>query len=98
MHILDISADPQGDPWRHYEEVNEELGLFHPSLLEKPQVVVLNKMDLPAVRERIRFFQDAFQQKGVELFSISALTGEGVDEMIRKIGYRWERIRGAARG
>jgi GTP-binding protein len=98
VHILDISADPQGDLWRHYEEVNEELGLFHPSLLEKPQLVVLNKTDLPAVRERIRSIKDAFQQKGVELYSISALTGEGVDEMIREIGHRWERLKGAVHG
>jgi GTP-binding protein len=98
VHMLDISADPQGDPWHHYEEINEELGKFHPSLLEKPQVVVLNKIDLPEVRERIRPIKDAFRQKGVDLFVISAVTGEGVDEMIREIGQQWERLKGATHG
>lgn len=98
VHLLDISADPQGDPWLHYEEINEELGRFHPSLVEKSQVAVLNKIDLPAVRERIPQIKDAFRQKGVELFAISAATGEGVDAVVRAIGHRWEKIRGAAHG
>jgi GTP-binding protein len=98
VHLLDISADPLGDLWHHYEEINEELGKFHPSLLAKPQVAVLNKTDLPTVRERIPQLQDVFRQKGVDLFSISALTGEGVDEMVREIGNRWEEFRGATRG
>jgi GTP-binding protein len=98
VHLLDISVDPPEDPWHHYEAINEELGKFHPSLLEKPQVAVLNKIDLPAVRERIPHVKDAFRQKGVDLLSISALTGEGVDEMIREIGHRWEKLKGAAHG
>jgi GTP-binding protein len=98
VHLLDISADPPEDPWHHYEAINEELGRFHPSLLEKPQVAVLNKIDLPAVRERIPQVEDAFSQRGVDLLSISALTGEGVDEMVREIGHRWEKLKGAAYG
>ena len=98
VHLLDISADPPGDPLHNYEEINAELGKFHPSLLAKPQVAVLNKIDLPAVRERIPQAKDAFRQKGVDLLSISALTGEGVDEMIRDIGHRWERLKVAEHG
>jgi GTP-binding protein len=98
VHLLDISADLQGDPWLHYEEINEELGKFHPSLLEKPQLAVLNKIDLPAIRERVPQIRDFFRQRGVDLLAISALTGEGVDEVVREIGKRWERIRGADHG
>ena len=98
VHLLDISADPPGDPVHNYEEINAELGKFHPSLLGKPQVAVLNKIDLPAVRERIPQVKDAFRQNGVDLLSISALTGEGVDEMIREIGHRWERLKVADHG
>jgi GTP-binding protein len=98
VHVLDISADPQGDPWHHYEEINEELGKFHPSLIEKPQVVVLNKTDIPSVRERTSHIKDDFREKGVDLFAISALTGEGVDEMIQKIGHQWEGLTGAVNG
>jgi GTP-binding protein len=98
VHLLDISSDPQTDPWRHYEEINEELGKFHPSLLEKPQLAVLNKIDLSIVRVRIAQIKEAFKVKGVELYTISALTGEGVDNLIREVGYRWERLRGEPHG
>ena len=98
VHLVDIAADPEGDPWRLYEEINEELGRFHPSLVEKPQMAVLNKIDLPAVRERLSQIRDAFRQKGVDLFAISAWTGEGVDDLVREIGRHWEKIRGATHG
>ena len=98
IHLVDIAAEPEGDPWRPYEEINEELGKFHPSLAEKPQMAVLNKIDLPLVRERIPQVKDAFRQKGVDLFAISAWTGEGVDDLIREIGRQWEKIRGATHG
>ena len=98
VHLLDISADPQGDPWLHYEAINEELGRFHPALVEKPQMAVLNKIDLPAVRKRIPQIRDSFRQKGVELFAFSAATGEWVDALVQEIGNRWEKIRKANHG
>jgi GTP-binding protein len=98
VHLVDISADPEGDPWRLYEEINEELGRFHPSLGEKPQMAVLNKIDLPAVRERLPHITDTFRQKGVDLVAISAWTGEGVNAMVREIGTQWEKIRHSAHG
>lgn len=98
VHLVDISGDPEGDPWLHYEEINEELGRFHPSLVEKPHMAVLNKIDLPAVRERISQIRDAFHHKGVPLLAISAWTGEGVDDLVREIGRQWEKIRGATHG
>jgi GTPase len=61
-------------------------------------VAVLNKIDLPLVRERIPQVRDAFRQKGVDLFTISAWTGEGVDDLVREIGRQWEKIRGATHG
>ena len=93
VHLLDISTDPQVDPWQHYKEINEELRKFHPSLLEKPQLAVLNKIDLPEVRKRVPPIKESFREKGVDLFAISALTGEGVDDLIRQIGRRWEKLR-----
>jgi len=98
VHLVDIAAEPEGDPWLPYAEINEELGKFHPTLVEKPQMAVLNKIDLPLVRERISQVRDAFRQKGVDLFAISAWTGEGVDDLVWEIGRRWEKMRGATHG
>ncbi len=98
VHLIDISTDPQGDPWRHYEETNEELKKFHPSLLEKPQLAVLNKIDLTVVRKKIPQARESFSAKGVKIFPLSALTGEGVDDLMRETGHRWERLKGEAHG
>jgi GTP-binding protein len=98
VHLVDISGDPEGDPWLPYKEINEELKKFHPALVEKPQMAVLNKIDLPIVRERSAQIRDIFHRKGVNLFAISAWTGEGVDDLVREIGRRWEKIGGAAHG
>ena len=93
-HLIDISEEPEGDPWQHYEEINAELGQFHRSLLEKPQVAVLNKIDIPAVRKRVPQVTETFRRHGITLLAMSAVTGEGVDAVIYELGRRWERLRG----
>jgi len=82
IHLLNgISPDPLGD----YEAINQELELFNPALADKPQVVVLNKMDLPEVRELWPRLQEALQRKGVEPMAISAISGEGVQALMRRV-------------
>jgi len=82
IHLLNgISPDPLGD----YEAINQELELFNPALADKPQVVALNKMDLPEVRELWPRVQKALQRKGVEPMAISAVSGEGVPALMRRV-------------
>jgi GTP-binding protein len=57
--------------------------MYNQTLIEKPQIVVLNKMDLPDVREAAKKFQAAIKQKQVLL--ISALTGQGIENLKSKI-------------
>jgi GTPase len=82
IHLLNgLSPDPIGD----YEVLNQELQLFNPLLSEKPQVVALNKMDLPDVREQWPEVARALRARGVgEPLAISAVTGEGVDVLLRR--------------
>ena len=82
LHLLDGTAmDPIAD-WRM---INEELGLYDPQLLIKPQLVVLNKIDLPEARERQAEVKKVVTDEGFEFASISAVTGEGVQAMIFQI-------------
>ena len=82
IHLLNgISPDPLGDR----DAINQELQLFNPALADKPQVVVLNKMDLTEVRELWPRVQHSLQQKGVEPVAISAVTGEGVTVLMRRV-------------
>lgn len=83
IHLLNgLSPDPVGD----WEAINQELELFNPALAGKPQVVAFNKIDIPEVREAFPKVRDRLRKKGVgEVFPISALTVEGVQELMRRV-------------
>jgi len=82
IHLLNgLSPDPIGD----WEAINQELELFNPHLADKPQVVAFNKMDLPEVRERWPEVRRALQERGVDPLAISAVTGEGVQELLYRV-------------
>jgi len=83
FHIVSgASVDPVGD----FRALNDELLLFNPRLLEKPHVVVLNKIDLPEVRARLPELRERLlEAMGHErLVCISAATGEGVEELMQR--------------
>jgi len=79
VHLIDISLiDPQ-NPLAEYETINGELANYSSQLMEKPQIVALNKMDLPGTKEAARAFQAAVKDR--EVFQISAVTHKGVDKL-----------------
>jgi len=82
IHLLNGAAP---DPLADYEAINEELALFSPDLASKPQIVVLNKIDLPQAREIWPTVQAEMKRRGVEVMSISAVTGEGVKPLMRRV-------------
>jgi GTP-binding protein len=59
------------------------MALFDPRLSEKPQVVAVNKLDLPAVAERWPELERRFRQASVNPLAISALAGSGLSELMR---------------
>ncbi|MGD0275466.1 MAG: GTPase ObgE [Syntrophales bacterium] len=84
-HLIDISGEQGETAWKDYQTINHELEWFSPMLKEKPQVVAINKMDLPLTRDRIKKVVDMFAQKGINVASFSAATGEGINDVIGKI-------------
>lgn len=85
LHIIDISKEPHTGAWNDFEIINNELFRFSPSMAEKQQIVAFNKMDLPVTQERLREETEPFTQNNIEVFPISAVTGEGIKELIWKI-------------
>ncbi len=85
LHILDLSWMPDRDPIREYEVLNRELALFSEDLGQKRQIVVVNKIDLPVVRENLPLVLPWFQERGLRLFPISAATGEGIEPLLDEI-------------
>ena len=85
LHILDISDELQGSPWEDFKSINNELALFSPALIEKPQIVALNKTDLTLTKERMKKEIEIFGKHGIRLFPISAVTGEGIKVLMNEI-------------
>jgi GTP-binding protein len=85
VHMLDISWMPERDPVREFEALNRELALFNPELAGKRQIIVINKIDLPEVRENLPKVAPWFEERGLKLFSISAVTGEGIPPLLDEI-------------
>jgi GTP-binding protein len=79
IHLLDgLAADPLLD----LAQINSELALFDPDLGKKPQVVALNKIDLPEVQARWQDIARRLKAKGYEAFSISAVSGTNVRQVL----------------
>ena len=79
IHLVDGSSpSPVDDMIR----VNTELGLFDSSLGQKPQLVAVNKIDLPQVRARLAELKDSFNSVGTKVLFASAVTGEGTAELM----------------
>lgn len=82
VHLVDAAAANGIDPNISFEKVNNELALYNTELRSKIQIVAANKMDLPQAKENIK----RFKPKGVKkVYRISALTGEGVGELLNAV-------------
>lgn len=81
IHLLDGLAE---DPLVDFSQINSEMALFDETLAEKPQLVVLNKMDMPEVQERAKKLERAIRKRGYEFLTISALARTGLTEVVKK--------------
>lgn len=86
IHVLDASGGMEGrDPLQDFATINQELRDFDKTLASKPMVVVLNKVDLPEARENLPRLRKALEEKGFNLFEISAATGEGIQPLLQTV-------------
>ncbi|MBN1669007.1 MAG: GTPase ObgE, partial [Anaerolineales bacterium] len=79
IHLLDGMA---ADPLLDLAQINSELALFDPALETKPQLVVLNKMDLAEVQARWPLIEEQVQARGYEVYAISAVAQSGVRQVL----------------
>jgi GTP-binding protein len=85
LHLIDISEEPNTNALKNYNAIIKELKLYNPQLLEKAQIVALNKIDLPQVKEKVKKSVAQFSKKGIILHPFSAATGVGLQDILRKI-------------
>jgi GTP-binding protein len=87
VHLVDVSETGR-DPVEDFRVVRNELRQFSAALLEKPVVVVANKVDLPGSEERLARLRAFCQKESLPLLAISALRGDGLDALRYDLGAR----------
>ena len=92
IHMLD-GASLERDPWQDFQTINQELREYDERLATRPQIVVLNKMDLPEAQERWPALKAKAEAAGYPVFAISAATHQGTDELMQYTVRRLHEIR-----
>jgi GTP-binding protein len=91
LHILD-GASIERDPWQDFQAINQELREYDEHLATRPQIVVLNKMDLPEAQERWPALKAKAIAAGYPVFAISAVAHQGTDELMQYAARRLQEI------
>src|SRR5438132_3165562 len=92
LHVIDVSSTGR-DPVEDFLTISRELELYNADLLGKPQLVAASKMDALDEPERVQALRDFCNERGLELFTISAVTGLGLKELVNALGKRVEELR-----
>jgi GTP-binding protein len=88
VHILDILPIDGSNPAQNYRAIRDELAQYSAELASKPEIVVANKMDLDPDRTHFKKLYKALGNK--KILPISAVTGEGINEVIEVL---WEEVK-----
>ena len=88
LHCVDMSAQEGRDPYEDYVAINHELESYNLRLMERPQIIVANKMDMPESEENLKIFKeklaanyDEFDEMPM-IFPISSLTQQGLGNLL----------------
>lgn len=93
LHLVDLTTIEDEDYLKHFNTINAELERHDPEMLKKPQLVVLTKNDVTEVRELTELVAPMFEERGYPVFSISAISGDGIKELVDEIGDRLDAYR-----
>jgi len=87
VHLIDVGAAifEGRDVVAAYDAIRNELGRFHASLLERPEIIVMNKVDLLQDRSVLDPALRQFESRGLPVRLLSGATGEGLDELLRTV-------------
>jgi GTP-binding protein len=89
VHLVASESMDESDPWKNYQTIREEIRLYSPTLAERPEMVVLTKMDLTASDDAKAKFEE---QLGRPVMAISAVTGKGMNQLMHEISDRLAEI------
>ena len=82
IHVIDLSATDGRDPIEDYEQLNLELDHYDALLTKLPQIIAVNKIDMPEAKSNLTRIQEYFGNR--KIFPISAITGDGVNPLMQQ--------------
>ena len=82
-HVIDMSGFEGRDPYEDYIKINKELENFDKKLLEKPQIIIANKMDMESSKENLARFKEKVKDK--KIFAVSAMESIGLKEVLNEL-------------
>lgn len=89
LHVIDMSGMEGRDPFEDYQAINQELASHNLRLLERPQIIVANKMDMPDSEENLKKFKEELAKlkedefaDDIPIFPISAISKKGLEPML----------------
>lgn len=88
LHVIDMSASEGRDPFEDYQTINNELESYNLRLMERPQVIVANKMDMPESEENLKTFKEKLAKEYDEfdelpmIFPISSIAHQGLENLL----------------
>lgn len=84
IHVVDMSGSEGRDPFEDWVLINDELKQYNASLIDRPQIVAANKMDMPESEENLISFRErvAEVRPDLEIMPVSSLTRQGVQELL----------------
>ena len=85
LHVLDVASTEGRNPVDDFYKINEELNKYSEKLAKRKQIIVANKMDSVQNEENIKAVEELAKKENLELFKISAATGEGLKELFRHV-------------
>lgn len=85
LHVIDVSGSEGRNPVDDFYKINEELGKYSKQLSKRKQIIVANKIDAMQDSSLYQTLENLAKEKGLEIFKISAVTGQGLKELFQRV-------------
>lgn len=83
LHLIDVMDPAHEDPYQSYLTIRNELESYNPEFLERPEVIVLTKMDIPEAAEKAKKLEKVFKKMKKPVIAISAAQHKGIEDVLR---------------
>lgn len=85
LHVIDVSGTEGRNPVEDFNTINEELKQYSEKLAARKQIIVANKIDSMQDENLYKELEKMAKEKGIEIYKISAVTGEGIEELLKHV-------------